>query len=482
MKYKYRNYEINLEENLDMLKQEIEELKRLSDLIDTDAHYEILAGKTQLIGKNKFDNIRSRIHHSENVISISKRFIKLLYETVVDDEVKDTDIYQLNLQKELLYAHIVAKTHDWGHTPFGHLGERVLNKCIQSTQISPENLHKILARKKEIYGEQYELLQGHTDDFTKSISFEHNEQSAKLLYDFVHQNKIDIQKIDLQRIINAILAHSTSRVKQEYIPNDVVAQIIRQADKIEEYAVNDFEEIKEFINLDIILDKDLRSYLEQPKEERVKLTLQRLLEETLEKGNINDDMTSLEYIRKMKKMHHEHVFFVDTDGKKGLLTGENEERITLMLRKIFKYYMDNPTLIPNQSSYHVYPVNQDAKGKRIAFRNSLSIKEIAPEEKVLDYLCQMNNEIVEKTYQQLVNKRLQRGVGEGIEPITLAEINAIKQNTFARQIAFRRIKEESEGVEHSREESIKSFREEVQGNKQKTRSFSKHKKRLETRA
>ena len=92
----------------------------------------------------------------------------------------------------------------------------------------------------------------------------------------------------------------------------------------------------------------------------------------------------------------------------------------------------------------------------------MSIKEIAPEEKVLDYLCQMNNEIVEKTYQQLVNKRLQRGVGEGIEPITLAEINAIKQNTFARQIAFRRIKEESEGVEHSREESIKSFREEVQ--------------------
>ena len=117
MKFKYRNYELNLKEDILSLKQEINELERLVDLIDKDAHYEILAGKTQLIGKNKVENMRSRIKHSENIATISKRFIRSVYETVVDDEIKDSEIYQLNLQKELLYAHIVSKAHDWGHAP-----------------------------------------------------------------------------------------------------------------------------------------------------------------------------------------------------------------------------------------------------------------------------------------------------------------------------------------------------------------------------
>lgn len=462
MKFKYRNYELNLKEDILSLKQEINELERLVDLIDKDAHYEILAGKTQLIGKNKVENMRSRIKHSENIATISKRFIRSVYETVVDDEIKDSEIYQLNLQKELLYAHIVSKAHDWGHAPFGHLGERILNKCIQDTKIPAQNLQKILARKKQIYGEQYETLQGHTEDYNNSISFEHNEQSAKLLYDFIHQKGIDLQKVDLSKLINAVLAHSTSRVKQDYIPKDIVAQIVRQADKIEEYAANDFEEIKNFINLDIITDKRLSSYLKLDKAERVKLTLQHLLEETLEKGYIDDEMKALEYAKKMKKLYQKIVFFVDTDGKKGLLTGENEERITLMLRKVFEYYMSHPEKIPYATSRYVHIVDQDEKGERVTFKNSLLTEEVVAEERTLDYICQMDNETVERNYQRLVKERLLKGSGNGINPITESEIQSIKQDLFTRQISFIRLKEETEGVEHSKEECIRVFEEEVE--------------------
>ena len=444
MNFKCNNYELTLQEDLQALEEEIKELEKLNNLILESNNYDLLSGKTQLMDKNKTDNVRSRKVHSENIAILCQRFIKSLYEAVVDDEVKSSPIYKLNLKRDLLYAQIVSLTHDWGHVPFGHLGERVISTALQNTVIEEKNLKKILARKRKIYGEDYETQQGHIPGSTKKISFEHNEQSAKMFYDFVKVNNIDLNKIDLQRIINAILAHSTSRVKSDSIPNDLIAQIIRQFDKLEEYTINDFEEIKDFIELDCISDTGLCSYLQLPSNEKIKITLQQLLSETLEKGSINDEMDSLKYSRIMKKIHHKYIFMMDTDGKRGLLTGENEERITLILRKIMDYYLAKKNPIPQIFSY------------------ASKLENIAPEEKIIDYICMMDNRQIERIYTKLIMERLLRGENYGIEPIHQEEIAKTMKDTFDREVELRKLKESLEGVEHSTEECAASLKEEIE--------------------
>lgn len=279
------------------------------------------------------------------------------------------------------------------------------------------------------------------------------------MYDFVKFKDIDTKLVDLQRIINGILAHSTSRVKQQYIPNDIVSQIIRQADKLEEYSINDFDEIKDFINLDIITDKKMREYLNLNKEERLKITLQQLLEETLKKGHIDDEMTSLEYSNKMKRIHHNHIFFIDNDGKKGLLTGENEERITVIISRIFEYYMLNHDKVPSKSMHYIYPVHQKNVGERVVLEKYSDGENVIPEEKVIDYICQMSNEFAEKSYYKLVKERLVKGEGYGVLPITEQEISEIMKKTLSKEINFIRLCEEKDGTEHSKEECKKKFEE-----------------------
>ena len=76
------------------------------------------------------------------------------------------------------------------------------------------------------FGEEYEENQGHTDGFEGRLSFEHNEQSAIEFHNIFDDEEFD--RVDKKRIIDGILSHSISRVPE--IPNDLVAQIIRQTD------------------------------------------------------------------------------------------------------------------------------------------------------------------------------------------------------------------------------------------------------------
>lgn len=71
-----------------------------------------LRHKTQVFFNAKNDHICTRMEHVLNVSSIAVTIARTL-----------------NLNQDLTYA--VALGHDLGHAPFGHSGERVLNKCMQ---------------------------------------------------------------------------------------------------------------------------------------------------------------------------------------------------------------------------------------------------------------------------------------------------------------------------------------------------------------
>ena len=79
-----------------------------------------LQGKTQLFPGQESDFFRNRLTHSQEVAQISKSIaIKLNY---------DLNKKNQNYEIDPTLAEFAGLAHDLGHPPFGHLGERALNK------------------------------------------------------------------------------------------------------------------------------------------------------------------------------------------------------------------------------------------------------------------------------------------------------------------------------------------------------------------
>ena len=84
-----------------------------------------LAGKTQVFTSRESDHFRSRLTHTIEVVQIAREVARAL---------------QLN--EELVEA--LALVHDIGHPPFGHAGERALDKCLQQHGLRfDHNLHAL---------------------------------------------------------------------------------------------------------------------------------------------------------------------------------------------------------------------------------------------------------------------------------------------------------------------------------------------------
>ncbi len=84
-----------------------------------------LAGKTQVFTSRESDHFRSRLTHTIEVAQIAREVARAL-----------------RLNEELVEA--LALVHDIGHPPFGHAGERSLDKCMQAYGMRfDHNLHAL---------------------------------------------------------------------------------------------------------------------------------------------------------------------------------------------------------------------------------------------------------------------------------------------------------------------------------------------------
>ena len=84
-----------------------------------------LAGKTQVFTSRASDHFRSRLTHTMEVAQIAREVAEAL-----------------SLNEDLVEA--LALVHDIGHPPFGHAGERALDKCLQRHGLRfDHNLHAL---------------------------------------------------------------------------------------------------------------------------------------------------------------------------------------------------------------------------------------------------------------------------------------------------------------------------------------------------
>jgi dGTPase len=99
-----------------------------------------LAGKTQVFTSRASDHFRSRLTHTMEVAQIAR--------TVAN---------ALELNEDL--AETLALVHDIGHPPFGHAGERALDRCLQKHGMRfDHNLHAL--RIVEHFEQRYAAHRG----------------------------------------------------------------------------------------------------------------------------------------------------------------------------------------------------------------------------------------------------------------------------------------------------------------------------------
>lgn len=99
-----------------------------------------LAGKTQVFTSRASDHFRSRLTHTMEVAQIAR-----------------CAAASLGLNEDL--AEALALVHDIGHPPFGHAGERALDKCLRRHGLSfDHNLHAL--RIVEHFEQRYAAHRG----------------------------------------------------------------------------------------------------------------------------------------------------------------------------------------------------------------------------------------------------------------------------------------------------------------------------------
>ena len=281
------------------------------------------------------------------------------------------------------------------------------------------------------FGEEYEENQGHTDGFEGRLSFEHNEQSAIEFHNIFDDEEFD--RVDKKRIIDGILSHSISRVPE--IPNDLVAQIIRQTDKIE-YINSDLEEFRGFFEINPN-DQEMVYFEQSNLSQRIENSIESMVKEAVEKGRIDDDNKTLKKIKGLRAKHKDMIYFLSEDGKRNLLKGDNKERQQAIYEKILNFYYQHPERIPTKSWALTNPINisKKKKGEGTVTFNKKEITDETLPEVVIKYVNTFTNKKCMDVYLRLVKERILNGSGYGIEPVTPEEIEKRKRVGINEQIS-----------------------------------------------
>ena len=120
-----------------------------------------LAGKTQIYTVGTDDHKRNRLTHTLEVAQIAR-----------------TIAIGLNLNPEL--AEAIALGHDFGHTPFGHAGERMLHKIMipESDYVKNSPFYKRKYKTIENQFKRENVIK--PNYYNYAFGFKHNLQSARV--------------------------------------------------------------------------------------------------------------------------------------------------------------------------------------------------------------------------------------------------------------------------------------------------------------
>ncbi|MGI4980173.1 MAG: dGTP triphosphohydrolase [Janthinobacterium lividum] len=172
-----------------------------------------LAGKTQVFTSRESDHFRSRLTHTMEVVQIAREVARALH-----------------LNEEL--AEALALVHDIGHPPFGHAGERALDKCLQQHGLRfDHNLHalRIVEHFEDWYAAHrgLNLTLGVREGIIKhSRDYQDAEHPALSMYFLDQRPPLEAQLIDLADEIAYLTADLDDGVESGLLEIDHICEHI----------------------------------------------------------------------------------------------------------------------------------------------------------------------------------------------------------------------------------------------------------------
>lgn len=167
------------------------------------------------------NEVTTRGGHSEGVALTAENLVKAFGE-------RNGTSDSLENRAAFLLARAFGYMHDLGHTPFGHDGEGALDTEMSRFAVDKDYRDKRI----QMFGINYTI--GAEDYAAEDMCYEHNETSSiigsKFMLDYAKSKGIILSPDAIQYVKTGILAHSTSRVKEE--PVGLEQKAVRLADKI----------------------------------------------------------------------------------------------------------------------------------------------------------------------------------------------------------------------------------------------------------
>ncbi len=239
-----------------------------------------LVHKTQVFLQPEGDHYRTRMTHTLEVTRIARTISRAL-----------------RLNEDLTEA--IAMGHDLGHTPFGHAGERLLNKLVPG-------------------------------------GFRHNEQSLRVVDKL--ENNGDGLNLS-QEVRDGILCHTGAKQ-----PSTLEGQVVRISDRIA-YINHDIDDaLRGGIIFPIEIPSEISETLGYDHSSRINRLVADVVETSRNQESILQSLEVAQATKLLRQFMFESVYC------NPLAKGE-EHKAQDMLRRLYEYYQDRPEELPEDFQF-----------------------------------------------------------------------------------------------------------------------------------
>ena len=364
----------------------------------------------------KYDYVHERLIHTIEVESIAHEIISRICDRNYRYEDGNSQILiKLCFSKSLLDS--IAFSHDFGHTPFGHVGEVALTDYM----IGKNNQLSMFKRKN-------------IDDSYLPM-FKHNYYSATLLYrNFVgcgpdiidgvlkHSSTIKFNGENIDNV-NAFGSYSylpmTLRSKHNYLQVEnsytLEGQVVAIADEVAQM-LSDIEDSKIVFQASFVKG-DIKNSVLQNYSETLKEYLMRIRRYFINEIVNNSILEIQKYLDKNYKAHFSNIYFYDKVVDFGMqakpvfkeletlravfLHGNEMVKIQnctsyLIIYKIFDYYLEDINhLFKNDRKSMDYISENFARIRNKSYQRKLNKKSVLTRfESFYEYVCERDNKII----------------------------------------------------------------------------------------
>jgi dGTPase len=238
-----------------------------------------LTHKTQVFVSPRGDHYRTRLTHTLEVTTISRTVARAL-----------------RLNEDLVEA--IGLGHDLGHPPFGHIGEEVLDSCLQ-------------------------------DRFGKE--FRHYEHSLRI----VDQLERDGAGLNLTEQVRDGIARHSSRAEQ---PGTLEGRIVRVIDRVA-YINHDIDDaIRAGLLKQDELPQEPIAVLGETGSARIDALVHDMVEQSERAGEIVQGPLAGPAMASLRDFMFERVYL-------GPAVRAEREKIAAVLRRLFDHYVEHPELV-----------------------------------------------------------------------------------------------------------------------------------------